>query len=54
MDISNVPPPKSYTAIVQSLVDLSYPNASAAAVGSLIILNTLRPAIFPASIVAYL
>jgi hypothetical protein len=53
MEISNVPPPKSYTAITFPSV-LSKPNASAAAVGSLIILLTSRFAILPASLVAYL
>jgi hypothetical protein len=45
IDTSNVPPPKSYTAIVP-LSFLSRPYARAAAVGSLIILKTSKPAIF--------
>ena len=49
---SKVPPPKSNTRIFISSVDLSNPNANAAAVGSLIILTTSRPAIIPASFVA--
>ena len=53
IEISNVPPPKSYTAITFPSV-LSKPNASAAAVGSLMILLTSRLAILPASLVAYL
>ena len=54
IDISNVPPPKSKTAILRSLSFLSRPYAKAAAVGSLIILLTLSPAIVPASLVACL
>ena len=55
IDTSKVPPPKSYTAILRSPVDtLSKPKASAAAVGSLIIRFTSRPAIRPASFVACL
>ena len=54
MDISKVPPPRSYTATVESPFPLSRPYASAAAVGSLIILLTSKPAIFPASFVACL
>ena len=54
MEISKVPPPKSKTAIVLSLSDLSRPYAKAAAVGSLIILFTVKPAISPASLVACL
>ena len=76
--MSNVPPPKSYTAILQNTATpdqinnstcthelacfspsphilsspLSSPNDSAAAVGSLITLNTFSPAICPASFVA--
>src|SRR6267143_1080653 len=46
-EISNVPPPRSYTAIVSSLF-LSNPYASAAAVGSLMMRTTSRPAISPA------
>ena len=51
IEISKVPPPKSYTATISS-VFLSTPYASADAVGSLIIRSTLRPAIVPASLVA--
>ena len=54
MDISNVPPPRSYTAITPSFFSLSKPKAKAAAVGSLIILSTLSPAILPAASVAFL
>jgi len=53
IEISKVPPPKSYTAIIFPSV-LSRPKARAAAVGSLIILLTSRFAILPASLVAYL
>ena len=52
MEISNVPPPRSYTAILRSPSCLSIPKANAAAVGSLIIRLTSRPAIRPASLVA--
>lgn len=52
-DISKVPPPKSYTAIIFPSV-LSKPKAKAAAVGSLMILLTSKLAILPASLVAYL
>ena len=52
IETSNVPPPKSYTNTFCSLSNLSTPNAKAAAVGSLIIRSTSRPAIFPASFVA--
>jgi hypothetical protein len=52
-EISKVPPPKSYTAIIFPSV-LSSPKARAAAVGSLIILLTSKLAILPASFVAYL
>ena len=45
---------KSNTAIFWSPVFLSNPKAKAAAVGSLIILLTSKPAIFPASLVACL
>ena len=48
IDISNVPPPKSYTAIFLSELPLSRPYAKAAAVGSLIILWTFKPEISPA------
>jgi hypothetical protein len=51
MDTSNVPPPRSYTAIV-FVPFLSKPYARAAAVGSLMILKTSSPAILPASLVA--
>ena len=50
---SNVPPPKSKTSIFMSTFALSNPNAKEAAVGSLIILTTSRPAIVPASFVAW-
>ena len=53
MDTSKVPPPRSNTMIFWSC-SLSIPYASAAAVGSLIILSTSIPAIFPASLVACL
>lgn len=53
MEISKVPPPRSYTARTFPSV-LSKPKARAAAVGSLIILFTSRFAIFPASLVACL
>ena len=52
IDTSNVPPPKSYTRILCEASSLSRPYASDAAVGSLIILFTSRPAILPASFVA--
>ena len=51
-ETSNVPPPRSKTKIVCSLSPLSKPYASAAAVGSLIIRSTFKPAISPASLVA--
>ena len=51
IDTSNVPPPRSNTAIF-SLTLRSMPYASAAAVGSLMIRLTVRPAISPASLVA--
>ncbi len=50
---SNVPPPKSYTTIFSSFFLLK-PYASAAAVGSLMMRLTSRPAILPASCVAFL
>ena len=50
--MSNVPPPRSYTAIVSSFF-LSSPYASAAAVGSLTMRMTSRPAMLPASLVAW-
>ena len=53
MVTSNVPPPKSKTRIFMSSFALSNPNANDAAVGSLIILTTSRPAIVPASLVAW-
>ena len=49
---SRVPPPKSKTNIFMSSFALSNPNASDAAVGSLIILTTSNPAMVPASFVA--
>ncbi len=49
---SKVPPPKSKTRIFMSSLALSKPKAKDAAVGSLIILTTSRPAIVPASFVA--
>ncbi len=52
MEISNVPPPKSYTAMVSSFF-LSRPYARAAAVGSFTMRFTSRPAILPASLVAW-
>ena len=52
METSNVPPPRSKTRIVWSVASLSRPYASAAAVGSLMMRTTLRPAILPASLVA--
>ena len=52
MEISKVPPPRSYTAIFSSPF-LSRPYDSAAAVGSLMMRSTFRPAIFPASLVAW-
>ena len=52
IDISNVPPPRSKTAIFCSLCFLSNPYAKAAAVGSLTILFMVKPAISPASFVA--
>mmetsp|Transcript_30846 Transcript_30846/g.73566 ORF Transcript_30846/g.73566 Transcript_30846/m.73566 type:complete len:213 (+) Transcript_30846:245-883(+) len=52
MEMSKVPPPRSYTARIWPSVPLSMPKARAAAVGSLMIRGTSRPAIFPASLVA--
>ncbi|GBF24100.1 hypothetical protein MnTg01_00437 [archaeon MnTg01] len=52
MVTSSVPPPKSKTRIFISSLDLSNPKAKEAAVGSLIILTTSKPAIIPASFVA--
>lgn len=56
IDTSNVPPPKSNikTFCSFSVFFLSKPYAIAAAVGSLMILTISRPAIMPASFVAYL
>ena len=53
IETSNVPPPKSYTNTFCSWSNLSNPNAKAAAVGSLIIRSTSKPAILPASLVAW-
>ncbi|CCJ29221.1 unnamed protein product [Pneumocystis jirovecii] len=51
-DTSNVPPPKSKIRTFFSLSDFeSRPYAIAAAVGSLIIRRTFKPAIVPASFV---
>ena len=50
---SRVPPPKSKTIIFMSCFDLSKPKASDAAVGSLIMRTTSRPAMVPASFVAW-
>ncbi len=53
-DTSNVPPPRSKTRIVWSFsASLSSPYASDAAVGSLMMRFTSRPAILPASLVAW-
>ena len=52
-DTSKVPPPRSKTRTVWSASLLSRPYASAAAVGSLMIRSTSRPAICPASLVAW-
>ena len=52
-ETSKVPPPRSKTRMVCSRSPLSSPYASAAAVGSLMIRSTLRPAIVPASLVAW-
>ena len=49
---SKVPPPRSKTSIVCS-DSLSSPYAREAAVGSLMMRSTSRPAIFPASLVAW-
>ncbi len=51
IDMSKVPPPRSKTAIFSSFF-LSSPYASEAAVGSLMMRSTFRPAILPASFVA--
>ena len=53
MVTSKVPPPKSKTSIFISCFALSNPNAKDAAVGSLMILTTSRPAMVPASLVAW-
>ena len=54
IDTSNVPPPKSYTAILRSPFSvLSKPKANAAAVGSLMMRLTSKPAMRPASLVAW-
>lgn len=55
MDTSNVPPPRSNTRMFFSYSPspiLLRPYASAAAVGSLTIRTTFKPAITPASLVA--
>jgi hypothetical protein len=53
-DTSNVPPPKSYTMMFFSFSPFSLrPYAMAAAVGSLMMRCTLRPAMVPASLVAW-
>ena len=54
IEMSKVPPPRSKTATVLSPPFLSTPYASAAAVGSLMMRFTSKPAIFPASFVACL
>ena len=51
IEMSNVPPPRSYTA-TRFPSFFSKPYARAAAVGSLMIRRTSRPAILPAAIVA--
>ena len=53
IEISNVPQPRSYTAIF-SFFHLPAPYERAAAVGSFTILFTSSPAILPALIVACL
>src|SRR6266481_6290110 len=52
-DTSNVPPPRSYTMIWLSPPLLSRPYAIAMAVGSLMMQRTCRPAMMPASLVAW-
>ena len=52
-DTSNVPPPRSKMSTLCSPPFLSRPYAIAAAVGSLMMRSTLRPAITPASLVAW-
>src|SRR5690606_11181679 len=51
-ETSKVPPPRSKTRMSSSSFPLSSPYARAAAVGSLTMRSTLRPAISPASFVA--
>ncbi|MCG3135090.1 MAG: hypothetical protein HMLKMBBP_02593 [Planctomycetes bacterium] len=53
IDTSNVPPPRSNTTIFFSCFSLFSPYASAAAVGSFTMRRTLRPAMRPASFVAW-
>jgi len=53
MEMSKVPPPRSYTAITLPSPALSRPYASAAAVGSLMMRFTSRPEMRPASLVAW-
>lgn len=53
IEMSKVPPPRSYTAMTFYWF-LSSPQAKQAAVGSLMILSTSKPEIFPASLVACL
>ena len=50
---SKVPPPRSKTRMFSSLSFLSRPYAMAAAVGSLMTRSTVRPAMVPASLVAW-
>ncbi len=52
-ETSNVPPPRSKTRMSSSSLPRSRPYARAAAVGSLMMRSTLRPAISPASFVAW-
>jgi len=54
IETSKVPPPKSNTKMFFSPDFLSRPYAIAAAVGSFKIRTTFKPAIVPASFVAYL
>jgi len=54
IDTSKVPPPRSNTKMCFSPDFLSKPYAIAAAVGSFKTLTTFKPAIVPASFVAYL
>ncbi len=54
MVTSNVPPPRSNTAMFKSFFSLSRPYARDAAVGSLIMRTMSSPAITPASLVAVL